>query len=113
MSKNMIRAGVGLALSMGLVAGLPAAGWAYGKDAGYRSCASVHGTVQTKGYTSPGSVQRHTHDAYSYTFTVVYGTWYYKYWNRGEVDAAWTVEALDYSGTGAINLTNTDGYCIY
>lgn len=86
---------------------------AYEADAGSRNCTQMHGTVTTKGRSNPGSQQTHKHDGYTKNFAYVVGTWYNKYWNRGEVSAAWWVEANDYSGvTGDLDLVATYGYCI-
>lgn len=85
---------------------------AYQVEADWLPCSKA--TVQTKGNSSPGSIQRHTHNSTSHTFPPVYGLWYDKFYNAGYTSANWKVEALNNGGAiGYLNFSKTYAYCIW
>lgn len=105
-------AGIGGAAVLVMTMASPAS--AYEAEAGNASCSSVHGTVTTKGTSSPGSIQWHTHDGGITKFGAVYGVYYTKYANRGEVSAAYYIEARNNGGAiGYLDNAKTYGYCVY
>lgn len=89
---------------------------AYQTEAAYKTCSKA--VLYSRGYSSPGSAQKHTHSTNTgttrwYQFPPVYGAWYAKTWTGNFTSANWQVEALDNGGAkGYINFTETYGYCV-